>query len=592
MPNDISNNCSDISNNKLIVHPNQCKSGDTPKNKSKHSPDLLNIRARRLKINSSITDLIKRIKKDIENTESTYFRTHPTLSRQVLENSDKNDLDASSNNITTMFKNVIDSKPQLNKYTPFNSISPLLSNHKPNAIKYNAPTDINMKINDLIQRIKLDGKHLERSKPNKNYTFVKNFLDNNSNDKHSLPSHSSTIVSHKQQLTHRNIDSLSAHIDTVFDLKYSRSMFHGNKIFDSVDTYRNLLQRKTAPNMRIPLHIQNPTTSASCVAKKKVNIEVEINSLEDLLKLIDDNPIQYDIEYNIDMEAMHKIKKPLIELNNMIGMNKLKNSIVDQVIYFIQGLHQSKVDQDGDFMHTCIYGPPGTGKTEVAKIMGNIFSNLGVLKKNVFRKVTRADLIAGYLGQTSLKTRDIVKECLGGVMFIDEAYALGNAEKRDSFAKECIDTLCEALSDHKHDLMVIIAGYEHELKKCFFAYNQGLDSRFTWRFKTDDYNPAELRDIFIKKVKDAGWTIEKNSAQLSWFETNIDYFKFFGRDMETLFSKIKIAHSRRVFCLSNDKKKCITDKDLERGFSQYLDNGEVKCRKDEQMDEIVRNMYV
>jgi len=263
-----------------------------------------------------------------------------------------------------------------------------------------------------------------------------------------------------------------------------------------------------------------------------------------LLKLIDDYPLQYDIEYNINMKAIHNIKEPLEDLNNMIGMNALKDSVVDQIIYFVQDLHTSKKKNDGDFMHTCIYGPPGTGKTEVAKIMGRIYSKLGVLKKNVFKKVTRADLIARYLGQTAIKTRDMVKECLGGVMFIDEAYALGNSEKRDSFAKECIDTLCEALSDHKHELMVIIAGYERELKKCFFSYNDGLESRFTWRFKTDDYKPEELQKIFVKKVNDAGWSIKKDNIKTEWFEENMDYFKYYGRDMETLFSKVKIAHSR------------------------------------------------
>ena len=88
-------------------------------------------------------------------------------------------------------------------------------------------------------------------------------------------------------------------------------------------------------------------------------------------------------------------------------------------------------------MHTCIYGPPGTGKTEIAKIMGKIFSSLGILKNNYFKKVTRADLIAGYLGQTAIKTRDVIKDALGGVLFIDEAYALGNKEKRDMYRKIC-----------------------------------------------------------------------------------------------------------------------------------------------------------
>jgi SpoVK/Ycf46/Vps4 family AAA+-type ATPase len=290
------------------------------------------------------------------------------------------------------------------------------------------------------------------------------------------------------------------------------------------------------------------------------------------------------------MGAIHKIKEPLNELNDMIGMNALKNSIVDQIIYFVQELHISS-DSKGDFMHTCIYGPPGTGKTEIAKIMGKIYSKMGILKKNKFKKVTRADLIAGFLGQTSLKTKEVISECLGGVLFIDEAYALGNREKRDSFAKECIDTICEALSDHKEDLMVIIAGYKEDLQKCFFAYNQGLDSRFTWRFKTDDYTPEELQKIFIKKVNDANWKIKQNNVHSEWFETNKDYFKFFGRDMETLFAKVKIAHSRRVFCLSNDIKKVITDADLKRGFEMFLENDEVKNRKDDFKRSLNFGMY-
>lgn len=352
--------------------------------------------------------------------------------------------------------------------------------------------------------------------------------------------------------------------------------------------YKQRLQ--SVYNTPLPKHVR---PSPPIVEKKKVNISVSIDGLADLLKLIDDYPMQYDIEYNINMRAIHNIKEPLEDLNTMIGMNKLKDSIVDQIIYFVQDLHVSKKKDDGDFMHTCIYGPPGTGKTEVAKIMGRIYSKLGILKKNVFKKVTRADLIAGYLGQTAMKTRDMVKDCLGGVMFIDEAYALGNREKRDSFAKECIDTLCESLSDHKHDLMVIIAGYEDELKKCFFSYNDGLESRFTWRFKTDDYKANELRQIFVKKVNEAGWSIKKDNIKDEWFENNMDYFKYYGRDMETLFSKVKIAHSRRVFCLDETEKKMITNKDLEKGFSHYLENDNIKARKEDKEREarIFRSMY-
>ena len=311
---------------------------------------------------------------------------------------------------------------------------------------------------------------------------------------------------------------------------------------------------------------------------KKINIQVEINSLDDILQLCKDYPIKKNVEYNINMRAIHKIEKPLTDLNNMIGLSNLKLSIMDQILYFIQNLHKDGDRKSNDFMHTVIYGPPGTGKTEVAKLMGKIFSKMGVLSKNVFKKAVRADLIAGYLGQTAIKTKDMVKDCLGGVLFIDEAYALGNPEKRDSFAKECIDTLCEALSDHKDNLMVIIAGYEEELKSCFFDYNQGLDSRFTWRFKTTDYNAEELKAIFEKKVKDAKWDF-KEDIPTAWFDRKKEYFKFFGRDMETLLAKTKIAHSRRIFGKDKKERKKLTVKDLEKGFKMYSDNSEVKNRK-------------
>jgi SpoVK/Ycf46/Vps4 family AAA+-type ATPase len=315
------------------------------------------------------------------------------------------------------------------------------------------------------------------------------------------------------------------------------------------------------------------------IAKTLVNIDVEINSINDLLSLIDKYKIEPNVKYNINMRALHNIKEPLIELNNMIGMKDLKNNITDQILYFVQELYKNK-DNSGDFMHTVIYGPPGTGKTEIAKIMGKIYSKIGILDRGTFRKVTRADLVSGYLGQTALKTRDVIKDCLGGVLFIDEAYALGNNEKRDSFSKECIDTLCEALSDNKNNLMVIIAGYENELKECFFNYNQGLDSRFTWRFSTDEYKADELFKIFLKKVNDIEWSMDDSNIKIEWFKKNMDYFKFFGRDMETLLAKTKIAHSKRVFCKPENEKKKLILVDLNKGFEMYLKNNDVKNRKE------------
>jgi len=355
----------------------------------------------------------------------------------------------------------------------------------------------------------------------------------------------------------------------------------------------------------------------------KVNIDAEINSIGDLIRLCNDYKLAENVEYNIDMKSLHKINDDLVELNNMIGMKTLKENIVDQLLFYLQNLHVYKDMscgnkranvETGDFLHTVIYGSPGTGKTEVAKIIGRIYANLGVIKSKPmslsdkkksssslspswsssrpkFKKVTRSDLIAGYLGQTALKTKDVIKDSLGGVLFIDEAYALGNTEKRDSFSKECIDTLCEALSDNKDSLMVIIAGYEKELNECFFSYNEGLDSRFIWRFKVDNYEAEDLRDIFVKKARDFGWSIHEE-LKVEWFEKNMKYFKYYGRDMETLFTKTKIAHSRRVFCKPEEMKKKIIMKDLENGFELFIKNDEVKNRVNDSEGKILQNMYL
>lgn len=334
------------------------------------------------------------------------------------------------------------------------------------------------------------------------------------------------------------------------------------------------------------------------IIKNHVNIQMEVNNIGDLLQLIELYPDDKETKYNINMTTLHKIKAPLIDLNNMIGMKCLKENIVDQILFYIQNLHtntntSTSTSTSTDFMHTVIYGPPGTGKTEIAKIMGQIFAKIGILDKGTFKKVTRSDLVAGFLGQTAIKTKDVIKECLGGVLFIDEAYSLGSPEKRDSFSKECIDTLCEALSDHKDNLMVIIAGYETELNECFFNNNQGLNSRFTWRFKTDNYSAEDLYHIFIKKVKNAGWeTIDNETINVKWFEKHKKSFKFYGRDIETLFAKVKIAHSRRVFCLDETIKKKITLKDMDKGLDMFLKNDTTENKHKENMQKVISSMYM
>lgn len=313
--------------------------------------------------------------------------------------------------------------------------------------------------------------------------------------------------------------------------------------------------------------------------KPRVIIDASMQTISDVISVIENNAYSEDNEYNIDLKALCNIKTELVQLNSMIGMESMKSSVLEQLIYFIQELHVGKDKDTSDFKHTVIYGPPGTGKTEIAKIIGKMYSKLGILKNNVFKKVTRNDLIAGYLGQTAIKTKKVIDECIGGVIFIDEAYSLANNDREDSYSKECLDILCESLSDHKNDLMVIIAGYEDELNDTFFRVNKGLESRFIWRFTMEEYNAKELLQIFKKKVLDLGWLFGGDSEtgiSEKWFEDKKGNFKHFGRDMELLLTYVKICHGRRVYGKDSELRRKISLEDMNNGYEVFLKNKRLK----------------
>ena len=365
--------------------------------------------------------------------------------------------------------------------------------------------------------------------------------------------------SNKSQYTYLDYASITSNITKDYEINYL-STEDINKFY--IDNSYLEWQRKHLTEIKLK----------SIKAKKKNKykiINTDIKNLNDLVTLINDNPYEEDTEYNIDLKILHDIKNELVELNTMVGLEQLKESVLDQLFYFIQNLHVG--ENNTDYKHTVLFGPPGTGKTEIAKIIGKLYSKIGVLKSNIFKKVTRNDLIAGYLGQTAIKTKKVISECIGGVLFIDEAYSLIHKDQNDSFSKECIDVLCEALSDHKNDLMVIIAGYEDELENTFFKANQGLESRFIWRFHLESYNAEELLNIFKKKVVDQGWSLQKDCLTKEWFEKYKEHFKHFGRDVEILLTNIKICHGRRIYGKKSTKKE-IDMSDIEEGFKTFQKN--------------------
>lgn len=315
--------------------------------------------------------------------------------------------------------------------------------------------------------------------------------------------------------------------------------------------------------------------------KELVIINKEIKSIVDLIEI---GKI-YDCtkRYNFDVKTLSKLVKPLSDLNAMIGMEKIKQEMVDHILFKIQDFDTS----NQSMMHTVIEGPPGTGKTEVAQIIGQVYLAMGVLNNNKFIKATRSTLIAGYLGQTAINTQRIINSATGGILFIDEVYSLGNSEKRDSFSKECIDTINENLTTKKTDFICIIAGYKDDIKDCFFAYNAGLERRFPIRFTIEAYTYKELYEIFCKKVSQNLWSLD-TSITSSFFEKHYEMFNFYGGDMELLYNSCKRSHSRRVFT-GNDTKKLLRLEDLEKGFESFKNHKSTK--KDEFSNKVWQQMF-
>ena len=299
-----------------------------------------------------------------------------------------------------------------------------------------------------------------------------------------------------------------------------------------------------------------------------------VNSIQDLIE------IGKSIKFykNIDTVMLWRLTPYLEELDKMVGMKTLKETIFYQIMFYIQNMHTRNKNED--YLHTLIMGAPGTGKTTIAKIIGKVYQAMGILSRSgPFKIAYRDDFIAEYLGQTAIKTRKLLKSCWGGVLFIDEVYSLApRRNDRDSFSKEALDTLTAFLSEHKNDFCCIAAGYEDDIKNCFFGMNKGLERRFPWIHKIEAYKPSELADITVKMVKDMEWELGLDKTDIEEIlKNNKEYFKHAGGDIETFLGKCKMVHAKRVFSLGAEHKFVLTKKDMENAMKMMKDlKGDLK----------------
>ena len=249
------------------------------------------------------------------------------------------------------------------------------------------------------------------------------------------------------------------------------------------------------------------------------------------------------------------------ELDSYIGLATVKEEVRNLInmasVYKLRRQHDLPTTDMS--LHMVFTGNPGTGKTMMARMMARIYRSLDILSKGQLVEVDRSGLVAGYVGQTAIKTQKVIQKALGGVLFIDEAYALANQDAPNDFGREAIETLLKGMEDHRDDLIVIAAGYT-ELMGRFLHANPGLESRFNKYFYFEDYNGAQLLAIFQSMCAKNGYTLDDKATEYaeSYFKTLYEERdENFGnaRDVRNVFERAVARQSDRVAALEKPGKE-------------------------------------
>lgn len=247
-----------------------------------------------------------------------------------------------------------------------------------------------------------------------------------------------------------------------------------------------------------------------------------------------------------------KLEEYLEELNSLVGLKEVKaeiNSLINliKVRKMRESFHLPAMEMS---YHMVFTGEPGTGKTTVARLVAKIYKELGLLSRGNLVETDRSGLVAGYVGQTAIKVKEVTDKAIGGVLFIDEAYALSAGGIANDFGGEAIDTLVKVMEDHRDDLVVIVAGYRKEMQE-FLASNTGLVSRFNKFIDFADYTIEELLDILDSMAGKAGVSLDEEAkayAKGQLLEFDRAAFRRFGnaRGIRNLFEKIMVNQANRL----------------------------------------------
>ena len=265
-------------------------------------------------------------------------------------------------------------------------------------------------------------------------------------------------------------------------------------------------------------------------------------------------------------ETMEDLRK---ELESFIGLSIVKSEVESLVnLVTVQKLRmEHDLPVEDISLHMVFSGNPGTGKTMIARLMSRIYKVLGILSKGHLVETDRSGLVAGFVGQTAIKTTEVIQKALGGVLFIDEAYALTGSTEND-YGQESVNTLLKAMEDNRDDLVVIVAGYPALMKR-FVKSNPGLESRFNRFLLFPDYSATEMLDIFLMRCKKSGYTLDAQTHQLleSYLQKFSEDNKDFGnaRGVRNLFERAVSAQANRLAKqkdVSRDELMCLSSDDI------------------------------